>query len=115
MKKSLINFCALCLLFCVWGCHKPNSTNGMFVGTWHQKPGGFNDTVIFFSNGVLQDKLDQTMQSYSIISADTIQINTTLGKRKSYYFFYSSTELGIQSFESNLSGIGYDSTNFIKN
>ena len=115
MKNILKYAFFIFLMVNVIGCSKPNTANGKFVGTWHEKTG--TDTAIFYSNGSLKLRGDALLTSYSVISADSIQFNSYLPQstHRSYYQFISATELYIQAYEDNQIGTGFYSDTLVKN
>ena len=110
----------IALIAFINACKNPSTqVNDKFVGKWHEKTllVGSGDTVVFFSNGNLASKLNSTFKSYSLITADTLEIKGTAfsDNHKSKYVFYSDTVVHISSFGSNLIGTGYDSIILLKN
>ena len=119
MKYSLKLSLLLILLVSVVGCSKQNTANGKFTGTWHTKGAPSNSiySVTFFNNGTLQDNFDNTLRTFSIISPDSIQINSTLSyhTHRSFYVFYSERELYIEQLEGSPSGIGFNGDTLVRN
>ena len=117
MKNILKSLFLLLLVIGINGCSKPNTASNKFVGRWHQKGATSSatyDTVIFNNNGTMSVNYDMSMNSYSIISPDTMQINSNIPiyTHQSYYHFFSDRELYIEAV--GTFGVGFTSDTLIK-